>query len=212
MSAIVAYGVATTLFQWRIVSLVEERARRRNRQGLALVNLVLMPAGQAMLLALFFEVGGGYWIASPLPSAPAAGLPRIVPLWISAISGFLFGLLLTVLPPVGKYLREPEISIFFAALSTAAAYKAGGLVQGWQEIWAFGRDHPLMAVGLLALAKGISLICRYVAVLLSQREHGGRGGRKTMPGSFLAMILGISSTLMLIPVFIFLGFSPVSPH
>lgn len=213
-SAILAYGAATTFFQYWIVRLVEERVRHHDRLGLAFINLVLMPAGQALVLAVFFEAAGDYCFMPPqIPSAFARGLSRIFPLWIGAMAGFLFGgLLLSVLPHVGKYFRDPEVSIFCGGFFVVVAYKTPGLISGLWGAWVFARDRPLMAMGLLALAKGISLACRYVMGILMARRGGGQRRRKATPRSLLALVLGISSTLMLVPLLAVLRLLSDSPH
>lgn len=198
---ILSYGVITTCFQYWIVTLVEERARRRDRFGLAWVNLALMPAGQALALAVVFDAAGRYVIPSSVPSHLTAEPWRIFSFWVSALAGFFFvGLLLTVLPVVGKYFREPEVSIFCGGLFIAVAYKAPGLASGLREAWVFGRDHPLMTIGLLVLGKGISLACRYGIGLPLARRGTGPGRRNGAPRLALALVLGASSTLMLIPL------------
>jgi hypothetical protein len=210
--SILAYGVVTTLFQYWIVSLVEERVRLRDHPGVALVNLALMPAGQALLLAVFFEVIGSY-LTKPHPSSSlTTGLSLIFPLWVTALSGFFFGgLLLAVLPRVGKYLREPEVSIFCGGLFIAVAYKHPGLTSGLWAMWVFGRHHLLMAIGLLVLAKGISLGSRYVTTLLMARGRADQRLRKEIPRLPLALAFGTSSTLMLVPLLALLHFSIVRP-
>jgi hypothetical protein len=210
--AILGYGVVTTLFQYWIVSLVEERVRLRDRPGVALVNLALMPAGQALLLAVFFEVTGNSLTRPHASPSLTTGLSRIFPLWVTALSGFFFGgLLLAVLPRVGKHFREPEVSIFCGGLFVAVAYNHPGLTSGLCAMWVFGRHHLLMAVGLLALAKGVSLGCRYVITLLMARAREDQRLRKESPRLPLALAFGTSSTLMLVPLLALLHFLNVRP-
>ncbi len=210
--AILAYGAVTTLFQYWIVSLVEERVRLRDRPGVALVNVILMPAGQALLLAVFFEVVGNFLTRPHASPSLTAGLSRIFPLWVTALSGFFFGgLLLAVLPRVGKHLRDAEVSIFCGGLFIAVAYDHPGLTSGLWAMWVFGRYHLLMAVGLLVLAKGISLGCRYAITLLMARGRADQRLRKEIPRLPLALAFGASSTLMLVPLLALLRFLIVRP-
>lgn len=201
VGAILAYGVATTLFQYWIVTLVEERARRGDHLGVAWVNLALMPAGQALLVAVFFEVIRNYLTRPHASFSLAAGFSRILPLWVTALSGFFFGgLLLAVLPRAGKYLREPEISIFCGGLFVTVAYKRPGLTSGLREVWVFGSRHLLMGIGLLVLAKAISLGCRYVIGLLMAWRRAEQGLRNGNSRVLLALALGMSCTFMFVPL------------
>lgn len=198
-TGLLVFGIATTGFQEWIIALVEGRTHRRNREGVALVNLIFMPAGQALLLTFFFQaVGAGPRPA--LPSAIVAGVPRLVPLWGSALVGFFVGLLLTVLPFAGRYLREPEISIFCAGFFTGGAYQSSGFLAGLWAVWAFGRDHPWMSIGLLALAKGISLTCRYGIALCMRSRQDNRHGPRPTSRFLLSLAVGTSSMFMLVPV------------
>jgi hypothetical protein len=160
-----------------------------------------MPAGQALLLAVFFGVIGNSLTRPHAFFNLTAGLSRILPLWVTALSGFFFGgLLLAVLPRAGKYLREPEISIFCGGLFITVAYKHPGLTSGLWEVWLFGSHHLPMGIGLLVLAKGISLGCRYVIGLLMAWRRADQGLRNGSSRVLLALALGTSSTFMLVPL------------
>jgi len=198
ISALLLYWGCTTLFQYWVVALVSERVRRHDRLGVALVNMALMPVGQALILALFVAAIGTRPAGQGAP-VHLPGVFQLLTLWLSAILGVLLGgLLLAMLPRVGKYLREPELSVFFGGLFAALTYKYSGVGAGLRQAW-------LLALGLLVLAKIISWGCRYaVGFLVTEPANLSRAPRAT-PQLFLSLVIGTSTTLMLVPLVTLLG-------